>query len=134
MTAARPLRRRRSCWLHCQRVRGCGPWGWIIVAAIEGLALHVYSQFLQLGVADRGGRVDHEVDGFGSFRKWDDFAQAVGTGKEHDDAVEAQGNTAVRRRAVLEGVEKEAEARLSFVVSHAQRAKNLLLHLLLMNA
>ena len=34
-------------------------------------------------------------------------------GQDHDDAVEAEGDAAVRRGAVLEGLEEEAEALLA---------------------
>ncbi len=67
-------------------------------------------EFFQLLLGDGGGRVGHEVDGFGGFGEGDDFAQAGRAGEQHDDAVEAEGDAAVRRRAVFERVEEEAEA------------------------
>ncbi len=76
-------------------------------------------------VADRGGGVDHEVDGLGGLGEGDDFAEAGCAGEDHDDAVEAEGDAAVRGRAVLEGVEEEAEAGLGFFVGHAEGAEDL---------
>ena len=87
-------------------------------------------EFAELLVADGGGRVDHEVDGLGGLGEGDDFAEAGGAGEDHDDAVEAEGDAAVWRRAVLERVEEEAEARLGFFVGHAEGAEDFRLHVL----
>ena len=81
-------------------------------------------------VAGRGGGVDHEVDGAGGLGEGDDLAQAGGAGQDHDDAVEAEGDAAVRRRAVLQGVEEEAETFVGLFVRHAERAEDLGLHVL----
>ena len=44
-------------------------------------------------------------------RERDHVADRLGAGHQHDDAVEAERDAAVRRRAVLERVEQEAELR-----------------------
>ena len=84
-------------------------------------------QLAQLGFADRGGRVDHEVDGFGGLGEGDDFAEAGSAGEDHDQAVEAEGDAAVGRSAVLQGFEEEAEALLCLFVGHAEGAEDVLL-------
>jgi hypothetical protein len=66
-------------------------------------------ELFQLLLGYRGGGVGHQVDGFGGFGEGNDFAQAGRAGKQHDDAVEAQRDAAVRRRAVFERVQEEAE-------------------------
>ena len=91
------------------------------------------AKLAELLVADGGRCVDHEVDGFGGFGEGDDFAEGLGSGEDHDDAVEAEGDAAVRRCAVLERVEEEAEAGLGFFVRHTQRAEDLGLDVLAMD-
>ena len=78
----------------------------------------------------RGGGVDHEVDSAGGLGEGDDLAQAGGAGQDHDDAVQAEGDAAVRWRSVLEGVEEEAETFVGFFVRHAERAEDFGLHVL----
>ena len=65
---------------------------------------------MELLIAYGGGGVYHQIDGFGGFGEGYDFAEAACAGEDHDDAVEAEGDAAVRGRAVLESVEEEAEA------------------------
>ena len=86
-----------------------------------------------MAVGDGGGGVDHEVDGLGGFWEGDDFAEAGCAGEEHDDAVEAEGDAAVGRGAVLEGVKEEAETGLGFFVGDAERLEDLLLNVLAVN-
>ena len=90
-------------------------------------------QLSQLLLGDRGRRVGHQVDGFGGLGEGDDLAQTGRSGQQHDDAVEAEGDAAVGRRAVLQSVEEEAEAGASFLVADAKRLEYLLLHVLAMN-
>ncbi len=90
-------------------------------------------EFAELEVADGGGGVDHEVDGLGGLGEGDDFAEGGCAGEDHDDAVEAEGDAAVGRGAVLEGVEEEAEAGLGFLVRHAEGAEDLGLDILAMD-
>ena len=81
-----------------------------------------------------GGRVGHEVDGLGGLWEGNHFAQAGRAGQQHDDAIEAEGDAAVRRRAVLERVEEEAEALAGFLFTDAERREDLLLHIFAMDA
>jgi hypothetical protein len=46
------------------------------------------SQLLQLCLADRRWRVDHQVHSPGCFREGNDFAQAICAREDHDDAIE----------------------------------------------
>jgi len=48
--------------------------------------------------------------GGGGFGEGDYFAQGFFAGEEHGDAVDAERDAAVRRRAVRQRVEEEAEA------------------------
>lgn len=66
-------------------------------------------EFAELFEVDVGGAVGHEVDGFVVFREGDDFADAVLATGEHGDAVEAEGEAAVRWGAKAEGVEEVGE-------------------------
>src|SRR5690242_12277427 len=63
-----------------------------------------------------------------SLRKRDYLSDAVAVSQHRDYAVDAEGNSAVRRGAVLEGVEEEAEALLGLVLGDAECPEDLLLH------
>ena len=51
----------------------------------------------------------HQARGGGGLGEGDGVADVVAPGHEHDDAVEAQPDAAVRRRGVAVGLEQEAE-------------------------
>ena len=61
---------------------------------------------LGIHVARRAG---HQIGALLRLGEGDDVAQALGAGEQHRQAVHAQGDAAVRRRAELERVEQEAE-------------------------
>ncbi len=61
-------------------------------------------------------------------RERDHVAQALGAGEQHRDAVEAEGEAAVRRRAGVERVQHEAEARLHVALRVAEQLEDLALH------
>src|SRR5687768_459282 len=63
----------------------------------------------QLGVVGPARAAGHEVGALLRLGEGDDVAQAVGAAHQHAEAVEAEGDAAVGRRAVAEGVEQEAE-------------------------
>ena len=102
--------------------------------AVLALQRHANVQFFQLLIGHRGRGVGHKVDGFGGFREGDDFAQAGGAGEEHHDAVEAESDAAVRRGAVFERVEEEAEAGAGFLVADAEGLEDLLLNVFAVNS
>jgi hypothetical protein len=55
----------------------------------EQLFLHNDTQVFQLSVAHRRRRVDHQVYGAGGFGEGNYLAQALGSGDDHHDAIEA---------------------------------------------
>jgi hypothetical protein len=77
-----------------------------------------------------GGRVGQQALRALRLREGDDVADRLGAGHQRDDAVQAEGDAAVRRRAVLQRVEQEAELDLRSSSSDLQRAEHLALHLL----
>ena len=72
-------------------------------------------------LVDFGRGFGHQVLGFGGFGEGDYFANGFFAGEKHDDAVEAEGDAAVRRCAVGQRVKEEAEAaaQLFFAESRA---------------
>jgi hypothetical protein len=66
-------------------------------------------QFAQLLLVDAARRVGQQALGALGLGEGDHVADRLGAGHHGDDAVEAEGQAAVRRRAVLERVEQEAE-------------------------
>ena len=67
------------------------------------------AQLLELLGRDRPGRARHRVAARRRLGERDDVADGVGAGEQHDDAVEAEADAAVRRRPVLERLEEPAE-------------------------
>ena len=65
-------------------------------------------------IRDGRGRVNHHVAAGVVFGEGDEVADAVGAAEEAAEAVEAEGEAAVGWRAVLEGIEQEAELGLGF--------------------
>ena len=80
---------------------------------------HPNPQLLQLTLADRRGRVHHQVNCLRGLGEGNHLSQAFRAGQNHHDAVESQRNSAVRRRAVLQRLQEEAEARLLLLRRHA---------------
>ena len=83
----------------------------------SALQRHPDMQFLQLLLGHRRRRVGHQVDGLGGLGEGNHLAQAGRAGQQHHNAVQAQRNAAVRRRAVLQRVQEEAEARARLFVA-----------------
>jgi integrase len=73
-------------------------------------ARHANVQLLQLLLAHRRRRFGHQVDRLRRLREGNYFAQVSRARQQHHDAIQAQRNAAMRRRAVLERVEEESEA------------------------
>ena len=76
----------------------------------------------------------HQVLGGGGFGEGDDFADRFFAGEEHDDAVDAERDAAVRRRAVGQRVEEEAEAAARLFFAEAERFEEALLDVLAMDS
>src|SRR5258708_1423542 len=91
-------------------------------------------QLAQLLLVHRRRRVREQVLRALGFWKGDDVADRFGAGHHRDDAVEAERDAAVRRRAVLERVQQEAEFLLRLFGADRQRAEHLRLHLLAVDA
>src|SRR5882762_9667133 len=79
-------------------------------------------------------RFGHEVDGGGGFAKGDDFADGFFSGEQHHHAIDAKSDAAVRRRAVGQRIEKEAEAFAQLLFAEAQRFEEALLNVLTMDS
>src|SRR5206468_11831979 len=91
-----------------------------VAQVICSLLLNLKAEILKLLGIDRRGRVAHQIDGAGCFRKGDHFADIRFPRHQCHDAIESQRDSAVRRRAVLERVQEEAEALARLLVRQAQ--------------
>src|SRR5438045_1649128 len=63
-----------------------------------------------------GGAAIHEARGTSALRERNRLADARAVAEQHDDAVEAQPDAAVRRRGKLIGLEQEAELLVGLLV------------------
>ena len=87
-------------------------------------------QLAQLLLVDRARRVGEQVLRALRLREGDHVAERLGAGHQHHEAVEADRDAAVRRRAVLQRVEQEAELGARFLGVDLERAEHLALHVL----
>jgi len=78
-------------------------------------------QLLQLLLAYSRRRVGHQIDRLRSLGKRNHFAKTRRARKQHDDAVEAKRNAAMRWRAIFERIQKEPESLPRFLITDAQR-------------
>src|SRR5260370_15346254 len=85
-------------------------------------------QLIELFFVDAGRRIGHQILGGGGLSEGDDLADGFFTGEEHDDAVDAERDAAVRRRAVSERVEEEAEAAAKLFLAQAEPPEDALLN------
>ncbi|CAM2152284.1 conserved hypothetical protein [Paraburkholderia tropica] len=90
-------------------------------------------QFLELTLVDRARRLREQTLRALRLRERDHVADRVGAGHHRDDAVQTERDTAVRRRAVLQRVQQEAELRTRFFRTDLQRAEHLALHVFLID-
>src|SRR5258708_21028769 len=90
-------------------------------------------QLPQLLFAHWRRRIDHQVDRLRRLRKRDHLTEARRTSQNHHDAVEAERNPAMRRRAVLESIKEEPKPLLRLRIRHAQRPEDLGLYILPVN-
>ena len=82
----------------------------------------------------RGGRLRHQVGSGRRLRKRDDVAQRRRARGDRADAVEPQGDAAVRRRAVPERVEEESEALAPLLGRDPEHAEDALLEVVAVDA
>ena len=106
--------------------RGSGPQK-LILRPAGSLRAQLQADLAQLRLVDRRRRAGQRVGAGGGLREGDHVADRVGAGEALDDAVEAVGDAAVRRRAVAQRLEQEAEARLGFLRVDAERGEDLAL-------
>src|SRR5262245_65981202 len=90
-----------------------------ILTSAEWLCQRLDFQFGQLSRRHGARGVGHQIGPARNLREGDHFAQRFGLREEHHCPVESDGDSAVRRRAVTERVQEEAEffARLFFAYS-----------------
>ena len=81
-----------------------------------------------LGI-DRTRRVAHEIHARLRLGECDHIANIVGAHDVHDQSIESERDSAVRRSAVLERVEEEAELHLRIGLGQADQAEHRLLDL-----
>ena len=84
-------------------------------------------ELAELAGVDRGRRVGHRLLGLLVLGERDHVADVVGAEPLHHHAVDAAGPAAVRRHAVLEGLEQEAELALRLLGVDAEGGEHALL-------
>src|SRR5439155_18431208 len=84
------------------------------------LRLRFQVQLPELLRIDRRRGSGHQVQRIGGLRKRDDVADRRFTGQDGHDAIDPERNPAVRRRAVLQRFEEEAESQLRLLVRDPQ--------------
>src|SRR6266567_8298021 len=87
-------------------------------------------KFFLLNCVDFAWGLRHQILGGGGFGEGDDFANGFFSGEEHDHAVDAQRDAAMRRCAVSRRVEEEAEAAAKLLFGQAKRFEQALLNIL----
>ena len=86
-------------------------------------------QLAELAFRHGAGGLDHEVLPALRLREGDHVADLVHAGHHRHHAVEAEGDAAVRRSAVRERIEQEAELGARLLVADSERLELLRLHL-----
>ena len=85
---------------------------------------YLQMQFPQLFLVDGRGRVRHQVHRGGGLRERDHLANRALVAEKRRDTVEAERDAAMRRRAVLERLEEEAEAELRLLVADVEQRED----------
>src|SRR5262249_27813919 len=94
----------------------------------DGCGGGVDAGFAALGGGDGGGGAREGVETGGRLGEGDHVADAGRAGQQHDHPVPAEGDAAVRRRAVLERVEQEAELGAGLLGGQADHVEHRLLY------
>src|SRR4051812_22641761 len=81
-------------------------------------------QLAQLFRVHRGGRPSHEIGGIRGLRERDYLANRGLAAEDRDHTVEPEGDAPVRRRAVFERLQEEAEPRPRLLLRNAEPAKD----------
>ncbi|RMR55269.1 hypothetical protein ALP83_05645 [Pseudomonas syringae pv. actinidiae] len=79
---------------------------------------------------DNARRLGHDVGGALGFRERNHFTNRLRAGHQHHQTVQTKRQTTVRRSAVFQGVEQEAELLLLLVFGDTQQTEDRLLHFL----
>src|SRR5579872_3722787 len=85
-------------------------------------------QLPQLPLIHRRWSLAHQIRSASCFREWNDVADRGLACKDHHHAVDAQCDSTVRRRSILQRIEQEAKSPLSLLIAHPERRENLRLH------
>src|SRR5271154_3583612 len=94
---------------------------------------HADVQFSELSLADVSRRIHHKIRSRLSFRESNYVANTVRRRHEHRQAIEPEGNTAVRRCAKLQRIQQETELLSCLLRRNTQQAENSRLQFLMMN-
>src|SRR5438094_8568767 len=104
-----------------------------LIGLVHGWTRQFEAQFPELFGIRRSRCVGHGFFGLLVLRKRNHLADRLLAGGEHHHAVEPVSEAAVRRSAVSEGVEQEAEATFGVLAGHTQPAEDPLLHFRVMD-
>jgi hypothetical protein len=92
--------------------------------------LYSDSELIELFFVHRRRRIGHQILRGGRFREGDHFADGFLAGEQHDDAINAKRDAAVRRRAISQRVEEKAKAAAQLFFGQAERFEQALLNIL----
>src|SRR5690554_3008652 len=93
-----------------------------------GLLTQADIQLAQLFGIYHSRGLGHDAGGTLGFREGNHFANRAGTSHQHDQAVQAESQTAMGRRTKAQGIEQEAKLFFLLGLVNAQHIKYGLLH------
>src|SRR5215213_1650874 len=95
---------------------------------ISDIRLNVDSSLFALVRSDRRWSIGEWIHATAGLRKGDDVTDGVGSGQQSADAVPSKSDPAVRRRAVVERLQQEAELFLCLVLRQPHYSEHTLLN------
>ena len=90
-------------------------------------------EFVELLLRDFRWRTRHQVARLRRLRERDAVADIVNARKEHDDAIQTERESPVRRSAELQRVDEETELLARLFARHSEQAENFVLNLGVVN-
>src|SRR5262245_2917181 len=105
--------------------RSCGSAIFLMVA---NSAPSFQAELLQLARIDRRRRARHEVHRRSGLGKRDHLSGRRLAGQQRCDPIEAEGDAAMRRRAVFKSLEEEPKAELCLIVADVEQGEDATLH------
>ncbi len=108
--------------LHRRRQQGRGEVA--SPSALGGWRQHADAEQVELRLGDRQGRVRHRVGAGLGLRERDHLADVLLAGEDRDQAVDPDGESAVRRRAEFERVEEETELAIGLLLVDAEQRED----------